>query len=213
MDTTPRKRSVARWFLRTYLGRIIIALILIVVVQLTSFWLLFVLPYQREQRIAKKIEALGGYVGFSEMPSDWIPAFVCDRLPIWERILVVDLKQTEITDAGLEQLKGLMRLESLHLNETEVTDAGLEQIKELKSLESLDLRQTQVTDTGLKHLKAMSRLEELDLDQTHVTDNGLENLKGLKSLTYLYLHNSQTTEEGRAMLRKALPNCQITPNP
>ena len=46
------------------------------------------------------------------------------------------LDGTQVTDAGLEHLKGLSRLQELYLDGTQVTDAGLEHLKGLSQLKS-----------------------------------------------------------------------------
>ena len=58
-----------------------------------------------------------------------------------------------VTDAELENLKGLTALQSLDLSETRVTDAGLEHLKGLTALQSLDLSGTRVTSTGVRELQ------------------------------------------------------------
>jgi hypothetical protein len=45
----------------------------------------------------------------------------------------------------------------------QVTDAGLEHIKGLTQLRTLDLTQTKVTGTGLEHLKGLTQLQTLKL--------------------------------------------------
>jgi len=81
------------------------------------------------------------------------------------------------TDAGLQHVKGLTRLEHLDVAVTNVSDAGLEHVKGLKSLASLSLSNTKVTDTRLGHLKGMATLHALDLTGTKVTDEGALNLQ------------------------------------
>jgi hypothetical protein len=68
-------------------------------------------------------------------------------------VVGVVLSFTPITDAGLEQLKGLPQLKSLHLRATSVTDAGLMHLKGLTNLEELILNGTLVTDAGAKDLQ------------------------------------------------------------
>jgi hypothetical protein len=51
----------------------------------------------------------------------------------------------------------------LYLDHTEITDAGLVNLEGLLGLEFLDLRGTGITDTGLQHLQGLTRLKELDL--------------------------------------------------
>jgi hypothetical protein len=260
------------WFL---LAAIVLAVVGIGV----SVWL----PYRREQRIAEKIQSLGGSVSWNEIKPDGMPSVVQERLPVWNRIssasfydkvtdaeldrlkwltdlkyldldytqvndagverlkgltslVELELVNTQITDAGLKHLQGLKSLGYLHLDNTQVTDTGLEYLKELHNLVALHLSETQVTDIGLEHLAGLARLEFLSLKKTHVTDAGLKHLKGLTALSHLRLSDTRitdagleflkttsiaildlnrtnTTKEGRAMLRDALPDCRIEPNP
>ena len=60
---------------------------------------------------------------------------------------------TQVTDAGLELVKGMTSLDMLSLSSPQVTDAGLEHLKRLTNLRFLSLNDTQVTDAGLEHLK------------------------------------------------------------
>lgn len=63
------------------------------------------------------------------------------------------LDDTQVTDAGLEHLKGLTGLVQLSLINTEITDRGLEHLKGLSELQTLDLRRTQVTYKGVEKLQ------------------------------------------------------------
>ena len=49
------------------------------------------------------------------------------------------LPNTKVTDAALEHLKGLTKLQTLYLNGTRVTDVGLEHLKGLAKLRDLNL--------------------------------------------------------------------------
>ncbi len=97
----------------------------------------------------------------------------------------------------------------VNLGNTQVTDAGLESLKGLSQLESLGLDGTKITDAGLIQLKGLSQLHELYLFDTKVTDSGLEHLKGLNQLKMLFLHRTKVTDEGVKKLQQALPNCRI----
>ncbi len=110
-----------------------------------------------------------------------------------------------VTDAGLEHLKGLTELKHVCIYHSRVTDAGLEHLKGLTQLRSLILCFVQVTDAGLEHLKGLTRLKRLTLNQTQVTDAGLEHLKGLTELEQLYFGgNIGVTHAGLERV-KALP--------
>jgi Leucine-rich repeat (LRR) protein len=98
---------------------------------------------------------------------------------------------------------------SVNLADTQVTDAGLEHLKGLTGLKVLWLGGTHVTGSGLKFLKGLANLEWLDLERTRITDAGLEHLKGLTNLKWLYLEHTQVTDEGVRDLQRTLPNCDI----
>ena len=117
------------------------------------------------------------------------------------------LHNTQITDAGLDHLKGMTDLRELDLDNTQITDAGLEHLKGLTDLRKLALSGTQITDAGLEHLIGLADLRELTLNNTQVTDAGLVHLKGLVNLASVQLRSTQVTEEGATTLRQALPEC------
>ena len=89
----------------------------------------------------------------------------------------VYLRDTKITDADLEDLKGLKGLRNLNLTGTKITDAGLKELKELKGLQELNLSETKITDAGLKDLKELKGLQKLNLSHAKITDAGLKDLK------------------------------------
>ena len=53
----------------------------------------------------------------------------------------------------MENLKGLLALQMLNLEDTQVTDARLENLKGLTALRELRLAQTKVTAAGVARLK------------------------------------------------------------
>lgn len=53
---------------------------------------------------------------------------------------------------------------------TSVTDAGLQQMRGLTALRVLGLSDTGVTDAGLAHVLGLPRLQALFLDGTRVTE-------------------------------------------
>ena len=162
-------------------------LLLTVIVSVWGSWFAVEMRGARRQReAAESIEKLGGLVNY-----DWEVRGPIPPGPAWLRKLLgeefanvvqVVLERTQVTDAGLEHLKGLTRLHDLSLGGAHVTDAGLENLKGLNQLQKLFLDSTQVTDAGLENLTKLSQLRFLILDNTQVTDAGLECLKGLTHL-------------------------------
>ncbi|HJZ90549.1 MAG TPA: hypothetical protein VKE40_06720 [Gemmataceae bacterium] len=78
-------------------------------------------------------------------------------------------------------------LKMIDLGETNVTDAGLKELARLPNLESVYLDKTAVTDAGLKELAGLERLAWLDLADTKVTGKGADTLAGMKALQHLFL--------------------------
>ena len=60
----------------------------------------------------------------------------------------------------MQYLRQLTKLQSLTLWGTQVTDAGLVNVKGLTQLQSLNLSKTQVTDAGLVNLKGLMKLQD-----------------------------------------------------
>ena len=98
-------------------------------------------------------------------------------LAIKENVVQVDLGRTAITDAALkESVSQLPRLVSLDLRQTKVTDAGLEALTGLKKLQTLNLYGTEVSDAGLKHLARIKSLKNVYLWQSKATEAGVKQL-------------------------------------
>lgn len=94
------------------------------------------------------------------------------------------LGKTQVTDAGLGELRKFPNLKVLYLHNTRVSDKGLEILQRLSKLERLNLRGcVRVTNSGLVHLKELP-LTWLDIQATKVTNEGLVHLSpNLTSLT------------------------------
>ena len=188
MEETPREAMLVWHFMRRHFVRIVIVTVLVAAVStIVVVWL----PYLREQRVARKVEAHGGAVAFDYVGPTWVPPALEDRLPIWNRvgIVILDNQAAPLPPDLIAELKTLTNPFHLILNNSEYTDAELEPLGRLKVLYRLDLQKCRITNAGLEHLKGLTNLEFLDLNET------------------------ETTPEGRDILRKALPNCNIEPNP
>jgi tetratricopeptide (TPR) repeat protein len=113
----------------------------------------------------------------------------------------LDLSGTQVSNAGLGQLKELTNLKTLLLNNTKVGDDALVHVTALANLRELALNGTTVSDVGLRHLKTLTNLTNLGLGNTEVSDAGLEQLKGMTNLRDLYLVQTKVSDAGLAHLR------------
>jgi hypothetical protein len=152
---------------------------------------------RQQKKVVEDIRGLGGDIRYDyefDHSGHLLPR-ASPPGPAWLRNLVgedlfvavveVHFYTSRVTDADVEDLKGLRDLKTLVLCRSRVTDAGLEHLKGLAQLEALGLGSTKVTDAGLEHLKGLAKLQALDLDHTKVTDEGVERF------------------------HRTLPNCQI----
>lgn len=113
---------------------------------------------QRALIIIKQIKQLekAAIVYFDKL-GGWVK--VDDNRP-GRPVIMVYLKATKITDAGLVHLKGLTKLQSLELDDTKITDSGLLHLKGLTNLRVLKLKGTRVTRAGYeKLLKALPKCD------------------------------------------------------
>jgi hypothetical protein len=80
-------------------------------------------------------------------------------------------------------------------------------------IEIVGLATRHVSHHLISELGSLGSLRMLSLTSTQVDDADLEHLKRLANLQELYLNYTNTTVEGRASLRRALPGCDVWPNP
>ncbi len=146
----------------------------------------------------------------------------------------LNLRHTAVSDDGLVSLQPLSKLQRVSLAETAVSDAGLINLQGLKDLVIVDLDSCpaihgpglsylaglprlqelhlgcpNLTDRGVGLLSRFKNLKQLSLAGSAITDTGLQTLKRLSSLQRLDLTHTQVSARGIAMLRVALPKCQI----
>jgi RNA polymerase sigma factor (sigma-70 family) len=115
-------------------------------------------------------------------------------------VISLDLRSSQLTDAGLKELTVLKNLSSLNLGDTHVTGQGLEELVGLKNLTHLGLNATKLTDAGMKLAASFKRLSSLDLTNTKVTATGLKELVRLKGLSGLYLAPGQLSDANLRVL-------------
>lgn len=153
-------------------------------------------PAEAEKAAIAAIQAAGGSVRKIAADSD-------------QREVTMHLGDVKNTDEVLKNLPNVGNVVWLNLRGTDVSDAGLGQLAAVTTLTRLHLEKTAVTDAGLMHLKGLVELEYLNLYGTPVTDAGLEQIAELKNLKKIYLWQSKATPEGADKLRASLPNADI----
>lgn len=110
-----------------------------------------------------------------------------------------------VRDGDLACLKNLPRLKRLRCWPTAFTDAGMADLGGLTRLESLSIG-PHATNDGLKYLGKMKKLRNLTLTGD-ITDRGLRHLEGLKTLEFLTIWSeSHCTNAAVRRLQRSLPN-------
>ena len=118
-----------------------------------------------------------------------------------QKLEVLRLDGTEISNQGLRHLSGLRNLRVLGLARTQVNDTGLMHLQLMKNLEWLTLEGTVVSGEGLAYLSECGKLEDLILDGTEITSQGLAHLSSLRNLRVLALARTQVSDAGLQHLR------------
>ncbi|MGQ9575547.1 MAG: leucine-rich repeat domain-containing protein [Thermoguttaceae bacterium] len=113
----------------------------------------------------------------------------------------VSFLNKQLSDADLENVGALYRLQALNLNHTSLRDDQLAHLGRLARLSTLELRSTPLSGKGFVHLKGLKSLTTLFLDNTKLSDeDGLAHLKPLRELRKLYMSNTGITDKGLAHL-------------
>lgn len=103
---------------------------------------------------------------------------------------------SEITDAGFQQLGRLKNLGQLKILATAITDESLAAIANMKQLKSLQLNGHSISDEGVAKLSSLESLELLHLATTNIGDRSLETISQLNSLQYLDVSGTSITDAG-----------------
>ncbi len=118
------------------------------------------------------------------------------RFKAFERLEVLQMGRSQVTDAGLASLAELTTLWSLNVSNTEVGDESVASLSRIANLRGISLRGTNVTDEGLKHLNQNVLLRSLSLERTQISDKGLQYLSQLRSLEHINLRHTNVTGSG-----------------
>lgn len=138
----------------------------------------------------------------------WVSDADLDRIAQLDKLERLDLSETRISDLGLLKLKDLKNVRELNLFYAElVTDEGLATMRNWTRIERINARGTKVTDNTLALLAGKSTITALDIGYAEVTDSGLQHLSTLPNLRELAFGGNKLTEVGLQVLR-TLPQLQ-----
>lgn len=114
----------------------------------------------------------------------------------------LDLSHTRISDEGLLHLRPAKQIRELNLLYAEqITDLGLNAIKGWTNLKRLNVRGTRISDPTLAIVGKLTGLESLDIANTGVTDKGMDSLVPLTHLRHLALGRTRFSPDSLSMLR------------
>ncbi len=115
----------------------------------------------------------------------------------------------QITDAALDALLEMQRLENLDLSYTDLTDTGVARLVGLANLRTLRLVSVDVTIRGIEPLCTLEHLYRLDLRFTGVGDEIVDLLISCERLYRVDLVETQVSAEGAKRLRAARPDMLV----
>lgn len=124
-----------------------------------------------------------------------------ERFASLSKLELLDLRNTNLSNDQLANLKSLTQLKLLDLGGTDVSDKGLVHLHSFKHLRTLDLRDTNVTNKGVKYISHLSNLRALFFGTTRISDRGLRHLKTLPKLQFLDLRDTDVTDQGMKQLQ------------
>jgi hypothetical protein len=181
-------------------------LLLMLVVAMAFSLLAKEIKNAEEQRLA-----FDAIKGFGDLAYDWqsgpdgrrirdaqppAPKWLCDLFGVnfFGEITAASIRPGVIaSEAGMETLERLSRVEHLDLVGGRITDAGLRHVQACARLKTLRLLGVQATDRGMEYVSGLKNLETLFLVGSHVTDRGFERFSGLLHLKRLYLLENRLT--------------------
>ena len=161
-----------------------------------------------DRRAAEWVLDIGGQVQVS-LPETLIRTKA--ELPAgpWGHLNLALNGNQKVKDEDLARFKNVKPRLRLGLSDTNITDAGLEHLRGL-NIGGITLRNTRVTDKGLEALATLTDPDVLALSKTEVSDKGLLLLK-VKSPFDLYVEECpKVTAAGVKAVVAALPNCNIS---
>ena len=146
----------------------------------------------------------GDVIGFTFYRVD-LTKIDLTQLRLFPDVTDVLFWDSSATDANLNDIVPLKKLQYLALDRTRITDCGLAAISGCRSLIELNLQGTAVTDPGMKHLAGLPSLCGLRLFDTAIGDDGLTYLSQCPALRSLILARTKVTDRGILQLSPQSP--------
>jgi Leucine-rich repeat (LRR) protein len=154
---------------------------------------------------ARAVKDAQGNIIELDLTSTWVTDGDLGKVAQMRHLRKLDLSLTRVTDAGLEQLKGLENVVDLNCYYAErLTEDGIAHLRGWKYLEHLGLRGTKVTSQVFEHLAHLTSLRSLDLGFTQIEDEGFEHLASLTRLEKLSIGGNRLSG-ACLLLLKQLP--------
>lgn len=160
---------------------------------------------------------------------------LADRIAEHNKLTSLTMRNTLISEAGLEKFKSLSKLKAIdlrlsplltaavadllvqmpelravRLNSVNINDESIKTLVQLPKLSELDLRNCfEVTAEGFKHLQDKKSLRTLKIGGSNITDEVLELISQFDQLTTLSLDNTELTNYSTHFLA-SLPLTNLT---
>jgi len=128
---------------------------------------------------------------------------ICKPISKLVSIIELGLKDSEITDKGVEQLAALPNIRALYIARINIRGSCLHALKGTKSLRSLALNNNAISPDKFKYFAELPALTKLWVEECGLNDEALKYIGQIKSLEGLALDkNAKLTNEGLKNLRE-----------
>ena len=128
------------------------------------------------------------------------------RVPLGTgRVIDISLATRPITDETLRAVSRFPEARSLYFyGDKLLTNAGMNHLSAMHRLQGLDIGRANITDEGLRCLRAMPDLEQLTISSTNISGAGLNYLSANTHLYLLSLINCREIKDGNLRYIKGL---------
>ncbi len=137
--------------------RLGVSLILTIVVLIGLIGLIVGARWHRQKSLVNQVQTLGGQVEARPIGPAWFREFVgAEFMKGWDPITGINLADRDVDDAWLSRSIGrqLRELEWIDLTNTRVTSAGLEELTLLPHLKEVYIKETTISDADLAKFDA-----------------------------------------------------------